>query len=407
MAPAKQSAFLGTLLAVVLFALVSWASSSSDQIQPLPHLKLDQPAVLFPQKELLTRLLPDFVKSTTFRTTSFALPPSPRLKDLRPDSDGPRTEGFLSSSSLLKGTFIGEGEVSRNTDAVDPVKGTDDPTKRMTRFSLTGTSGVVRYGVNYRSAGKAFWNAPDQAMRELWSEWAVGVTKFRSSLGETWNNVDGEITRSRIGHTQGRVALAIARPSWPEVHFTYAHSLLSSSLDPAGIQAQRSRANMVEGALVYGGQIWNARLASGYVISSDQMRAGAETLAYVQTFTGTYRPLHTLTIVPTIGYRTDQQQWSGVRIDNPTAILSINYKQSQRFHLSALGGYVSSRSSDGLVDTESVNSKGVLTWTVRPSSPESIRVSLEAGYTRLANRATPTLDSEDLSGLIRLRLSSF
>src|SRR5215831_20379140 len=52
---------------------------------------------------------------TTFSTTFFAQPVlSPRLRDLSPDTDRPRTQGIQASSRWLKGAFATEAEVANN-----------------------------------------------------------------------------------------------------------------------------------------------------------------------------------------------------------------------------------------------------------------------------------------------------
>ncbi len=52
-----------------------------------------------------------------------------------------------------------------------------------------------------------------------------------------------------------------------------------------------------------------------------------------------FRPLVALTITPTLGYRAEQQEWSGARIDSPSASLSMKYTQSPRLNLTATGNY--------------------------------------------------------------------
>src|SRR5262245_58628279 len=126
----------------------------------------------------------------------------------------------------------------------------------------------------------------------------------------------------------------------------------------------------------------------------------------MQVFTAAFRPLNTLTIAPTLVYRSEQQEWSGVRINSPSASLALNYKQSHRLLVSAMGNYSGMRSSDGLVDQENIGGKGVLTWDVRESPDWTTLISFEAAYNRLTNHVTPSADTEDISGLVRLVLAS-
>jgi hypothetical protein len=276
----------------------------------------------------------------------------------------------------------------------------------MVRLGLTGTAGSVRYGILSRSAGQAFLTGPDQARREVWGEWKTGWTTLRSAIGEQWNNVAGDSTRSRLEQTYGRVDLAWKRPTWPDITLTYAHNSLNSALEPLGIAPQRSHNHTLESALAYNGMGWNARLASSYILGSDLLRGGAENTVRMQMLTAAFSPLNTLTISPTLGYREEVQDWSGVRTHSPSASVALQYRQSQQVLISAMGNYAGTRSSDGLIDTEHVGGKGRLAWDFQRSQAWTTLISLEAGYNRMTNHVTPAAGREDISGLLRLVLAA-
>ncbi len=260
--------------------------------------------------------------------------------------------------------------------------------------------------MNYRSAGRAFFNSPDQTVREIWGEVNWRAVKLRSSVGEMWNNVDLDPTQARIEQRYSRIGLAVGKPSWPEFSLTYARSATNSAYEPTGFIPQRSGGNSLEGALAYSGLKWHARLASSYIVMTDGLRSGAGSTVLVHSFSGLYRPLNTLTIMPLLGYRSEHQQWSGARLDTPMASVSFLYKQSKRLLISAMGGYTSSRSTDRLIDTESIVSRGMFAFHLNPIYGRSAMLSLEAAYNNSANRVTPTLDTEDISGLVRILIAS-
>lgn len=348
---------------------------------------------------------------TSFRTSSYGVPVGPsRLKDLVPDSENPRMRGLIAASSWLKGQFMTEGEVANNSSHELPVESRidrgQDSSKRMVRFALTGANSQLRYGVNYRSAGKEFFNSPDQTVREMWGEIYWGAAKLRSSVSEMWNNVDLDPTQARITQRYSRVGLAVGKPSWPEFSVTYVRSSTTSAFEPTGFIPLRSQGNSVEGAVAYSGLRWNARLASSYIITADGLRSGAESTALVQSFSGTYRPFNTLTIMPLFGFKSEHQQWSGARLETPMASVSFLFKQSQRLLISAMGGYTSSRSTDGLIDTESIISRGMFAFHLDPIYGRAAMLSLEAAYNNSANRVTPALDTEDISGLVRILIAA-
>jgi len=346
----------------------------------------------------------------TSLTTTFFPPTvtSPHLRDIAPETNQPRTQGLLSSTTWLKGTFVTETEVAQSQAGADwlqsriPGDTGGDAAQRMVRLGLTASAGSFRYGMLSRSAGQGFLNGPDQALREMWGEWKTGSTTLRSAVGEQWNNVAEDSTRSRTEQTYGRVALSWKRPDWPDITLTYAHNSLNSALEPLGIAPQRSQNHTLESALAYNGLTWNARLASSYIFGSDLLRGGAETTVRMQMLTAAFRPLNTLTISPTLGYREEVQDWSGVRLHSPSAAVALQFTQSQQVLISAMGNYAGIRSSDGLINTEQVGGRGKLAWDLHRSQTWTTLISLEAGYNRTTNRVMPSAGTEDISGLVRL-----
>jgi len=350
---------------------------------------------------------------TSLAPTYFAPPlASPRLRDLAPETDQPRTQGLLFKTTWLNETYVTETEVAQSQGGAGwlqsriPGDTRDDAAHRMVRFGLTGTAGSIRYGMLSRSSGQAFLNGPDQALREVWGEWKTGRTTLRSAIGEQWNNVAEDSTRARLEQTYRRVDLAWKRPTWPDITLTYAHNSLNSALEPLGIAPQRSYNHTLQTALTYTGMAWDARLASSYILGSDLLRGGAETTVRMQMLTAAFHPVNTLTISPTLGYREEGQDWSGVRIHSPSASVALQYRQSQQMLISATGTYASTRSSDRLIDTELVGGKGRLAWEFQRSQVWTTLISLEAGYNRTTNYAAPSANTEDISGLLRVVLAT-
>lgn len=398
------------MLWLVLPAPLAWGgdgSGSDDVAQRWAGLFSD-PA---PQPESKQATLPLYQISLT---PTFFAPPlaSPRLRDLAPETDQPRTQGLLSSITWLNGTFVTETEVARSLGGAGwlqsriPGDTGSDASQRMVRLGLTGTAGSIRYGLLSRSAGQTFLNGPDQALREVWGEWKTGWTTLRSAIGEQWNNVAGDSTRARLEQTYERVALAWKHPTWPVITLTYAHNSLNSAIEPLGITPQRGHNHTLESAVAYNGMGWNARLASSYMLGSDLLRGGAETTVRMQMLTAAFSPLSTLAISPTLGYREEVQNWSGVRIHSPSASVALQYRQSQQLLISAMGNYAGTRSSDRLIDTERVGGRGILAWDLQRSQAWTTLISLEAGYNRMTNHVTPSANTEDISGLIRVVLAA-
>lgn len=238
---------------------------------------------------------------------------STRLQTLAPETEQARTHGLLSSINLLNGLLVTEAELAKSEGGATwlqnkiPGDTREDASGQMLRLGITGTAGSVRYGALYRSAGQALLNGPDLAMREVWGEWKSGQTTLRSSVGQQWNNVTGDTTRTRLGQNYGRLGLAWKSPGLPEFMLTYSNTGLRSSADPLGVAPQRNHTHTLEGALAYTGAAWNAPITSAYILGRNLQRSGAENTVRMQTLTAAIRPLNTLTITPTLGYREEIQ----------------------------------------------------------------------------------------------------
>jgi hypothetical protein len=398
---------------VIVLALCTLPAWGNDQSISDPIAQ--RWAGLFPDPDLRTQSkqpTPSLYQ-TSLTVTSFTPPTtSPRLRDLAPETNQARTQGFLSSTTWLNGAFVTETEVAQNQGGAGwlqsriPGDTSGDASQRMIRLGLTGTAGSIRYGILSRSAGQAFLQVPDQARREVWGEWTSGWTSFRSAFGQQWNNVIEDSTRPRLEQTYGKLGVARKRPVWPEITLTYAHTSLNSTLEPLGIDPQRNHSHSLESALAYNGMGWNARLASTYILGNDLLRGGAEYTVRMQTFIATFRPLDTLTISPTLGYRDEVRDWSGARIHSPSASVALQYSQSPKILISAMGNYAGIRSSDGLIDTVHMGGRGRLAWDIQRSQGWTTRISLEAGYNRMTHRSTSAAGTEDISGLLRVVLAT-
>lgn len=346
-----------------------------------------------------------FASNVIFPSVSTA-----RLRDLAPDSERPRIEQLSATTTLFNGRVSTEAEVARSQAGAvwltPSMMGNAraDASARMFRVGLTGSEGNLRYGLTFRHAGQGFLLTPDRANREMWGEWRTGWVTVRNSIGQTWNNVEAESTRSRLEQTYGRVGLLLNKPSWPELSVAYARNSFNSVLDPIGVTPQRSSNHAIEGAIAFHRASWDLRLASSYTLASDLLNGEADGHIKAQTLSAVVRPTNQLVITPVFTYRQELRSRSGVRIEHPVASLAMSYEQNPQLLFSTVGNYGSARSSDGLIDNESLWWKGMMDWAMFTSSEWITRIAFEAGYNRSSNRAVRSNNTEDISGLVRFRM---
>ena len=324
----------------------------------------------------------------------------PSVRNVPHDPDRPRTQGILATTTMLKGAFSTETEVAANKAGLG-----DDPAASMVRLGVSGAKGVMRYGMTYRTADPSFYEAPGQEQKEAWGEWKNGPMAIRSTVGQR-TRPDADATGNRVEQGYNRIDLSWNRPAWPHLGLSYLHNAASKTMDALSLFPQRANRDRLEAAVGYSGAMWDATLASGYGTETDLMQHAADSRVQTESLTASFRPANVLSVTPTVGYRIEQQPWSGARISSPSASLALKYMQSQRLSMTAMGNYFSMRSSDRLVDFDMIGGKGVLTWEFEPVREWKPQLTVEGGYNLQVNRLMPSSQTENLSGLFRLVLAT-
>jgi hypothetical protein len=310
---------------------------------------------------------------------------------------------MLMSGSLLGGLLKSEGEIAHSQFFGGDVRETADSRHRLMRVGLNGGQGPFRYGAAFRSAGDAFYGQQDQAAREVWGEWGTGLVRLRTTVGERWDNINRDPSRPRITALEERASLSLVPVNWPQVMISYVHGTSTSSLEPAGTAPIRNLSDALEAAVSLARGRWDARLFTNYALVTDRQVMNGS-IGVTHGMQATYRPTARLSLTPAVTLREDQQRWSGVQTETPTASLSLVYEPRKTLKLTAFGLYSRAHSSDGLINTSTYRLKSVFTWTSFETAGWATTISLDAGYTALLDGVDPGRSNEDLSGLVRLQL---
>jgi hypothetical protein len=70
-----------------------------------------------------------------------------------------------------------------------------------------------------------------------------------------------------------------------------------------------------------------------------------------------------------------------------------------------MGNYSGIRSSDRLIDRETIGGKGILTVDIQQVRGWTTLMSLEGGFTQQTNRVMSAIETHDMSGILRLVLT--
>jgi hypothetical protein len=161
---------------------------------------------------------PIFQADLTPTITGFPVPPA-SVRSLPWSAERPGLNGLLASTTWLKGAFSTETEVAAN----QTIPGVDRST-RMTRFAVTASTGVVRYGMKFRDAGQGFNQQINQDVREAWSEWSMGTMALRSAIGQQWTYLQGDAAQDRAKQRYNRIDVSWKKGAWPHLAFSYAQN---------------------------------------------------------------------------------------------------------------------------------------------------------------------------------------
>lgn len=396
----------GIFLFLFMVSPACWAKDSfvtDGLFGPVSRQPLSSPAFLSGSPSLLRR----FQGALSIQTVLIREPMgTTHLKDFLSEKEDNRTVSIRMSTSFWSGRISGEGEIAeRSASDLSALQDASALRRRLLRFGLTGLFDRFRYGATYRVAGEAFTALQDQAVREVWGEWSLGVARFKTAMTERWNNITKDPRRPRITGMQESASLVIAPISWPEVSLSYARDSSSSALEPTGVLPQRSLSDTLEAALLYKRPRWEARFLSSYSLNSDRLRPNEKTIGLTYAISGLYRPTDTLTIVPSLSLHEDQRRLSGVQIETPSASVTFTYSPSAAFRLTVFGSYSKTQSSDGLVDYNLYRMASALTWTCHETTKLRTILSFNASYTSSLDVVQVSRSTEDISGLLRVQVA--
>ena len=109
----------------------------------------------------------------------------------------------------------------------------------MMRLGVSGSAGIARYGMTYRTADQTSSQVPGQEQREAWGEWKNGAMAILSAVGQR-NQFDAEATGNRAQESHKRIDVPWGKPAWPHLAHRYAQTAASNTHDPLSLVPQRA-----------------------------------------------------------------------------------------------------------------------------------------------------------------------
>ena len=134
------SAKVAAVAIVILIARPAWGSGDEWRMRPKPA-----------QTSVFQANLTPIINESPLAPTS--------VRNLPLSTERPGVNGLLASTTWLKGAFSTETEVTAN-QAISPAA---DHSTRLTRLAVTGSAGLVRYGMRFRNGSPQFLSAESQS----------------------------------------------------------------------------------------------------------------------------------------------------------------------------------------------------------------------------------------------------
>jgi hypothetical protein len=287
-----------------------------------------------------------------------------------PDASPRRYLNLLGTTSFGGSHLIGEGEMTYGSRSIAPggCECLDWP--RMMRLGLKTRWQGLSYGADFKSVEKGFVSiagtasAQDRDEGELWGEYNLGPFNLRGSLAESWEEL--------LDENRHRVTRAATTT----------------------VKLKRS--------------VWGGSFSSSYGLVEQGPDLNQEMTVLTNRLTGFYRPFSVLSVGPSIGIKHEWDAATGYRSETPTTDLSFVYSPFQD-EFKFTGGTSLTRTLNryALSDVMTVASRAVIDWKIGKFIGRNDTLSFNINYNRQRDLISSANSSDDLSGILQLKITGF
>jgi hypothetical protein len=327
-----------------------------------------------------------------------------RLLDLRANA----------SSALWGGSLLGETRVLGYGAADRPLPAEPDRQPHAVQARAKGTWGWLESGVAFHSVTPGLEKftgptiKPDREGGEMWMAVGYGRARLRATLAEESDNVLGDASRPRTTKTDARLALELTLPSSTLASLAASRgtSVPSSAPRVSGELEARDFESLALTLYRYGGAQWDLALTTTYTESEGRRQPDRETVSVVHDVSGSYRPIPSVCITPTLSFSQDDPTGgAGNRYLSTSVAVAVTPPRSP-VDLALHGSYTRGYTTDRLWDARTLDAFAILTWRLRRSAP-TVGLAFEGGGSRYVDSAAGAGEYDELHGLVRLRIAGF
>ena len=326
---------------------------------------------------------------------------------------------FSAASALPAGDarVTARGQMAYSPQGSEMTRPGDDTLPEALTLDLRLELGDFEVGAGRRAFGKAadrVISVPqlrrDQESTEVWLAQRVGALRLQVSRAELADNVDRDPTLARTTKNQTAVTAEVGQGNWPMLGLTYAVGDAERawwSQDRRARLTDRQTYDNVIGSLYYHAELWDLTAATTYG-RSRPTTGGAETVSLYHDLTLTLRLTDSLTLMPSVGTGSDWYEAMRTEGGTSSASLSLSYALPvRRWYAWSYASYSASRIAEARVDGRAVSVAGGITRELGTLGSARASVSLEVGYDRYADVASPAASSEGAYGFVLFKLARF
>jgi hypothetical protein len=289
------------------------------------------------------------------------------------DSPQPSLRRYLKlvGSTSFGGTNLsGEGELTYGSGNTFPGDCDCLDWPRMMRLGIKTRWQGLRYGLDFKSVEKGFVaisgaaNGEHRDEGQLWGEYNVGPFNLRGSVAESWEEL--------LDANRHRVTRAAT----------------------TALQLNRS--------------VWSGTLTSSYGLVEQGPDLNQETTVFSHRLAGLYRPFSVLSLGPSIGIKHEWDAATGYRTESPMTEFAIVYTPvKDKFRL--IGGTSFTRTFNrfALTDVTTIGTRAIMDWKLGKFLGDDDTLSFNVNYNRQRNLIATGNSSDDLSGILQLKISGF
>ena len=277
----------------------------------------------------------------------------------------------LSGTTSFGGTNLtGEGELIYGSRNISPSDCDCLDWPRMMRLGMKTSWQGLSYGADFKSVEKGFvaisgaTSIQERDEGQLWGEYNLGPFNLRGSVAESWEEL--------LDANRHRVTRAAT----------------------TAVKLNRS--------------VWGGTLISSYGLAEQGRDLKQEMTVFTNTVTGFYRPFSVLSLGPSFGIKQEWDTSTGFRSETPMTTFDIVYKPyKNEFQL--MGGTSFSRtvSRYALNDVRTLGTKAVIDWKLGKFLGRDDTLSFNLHYNRQRDVISSSNSSEDLSGILQLKITGF